>query len=86
MQQRNVLFQVVLSLLQDPLLEINEVERVGVVDVLGLQPVYEVGEIVWYFPPVEYPIYHVAAEQPHFYFVPQVQVNLFVLVNTLKDM
>lgn len=86
MQQRNVLFQVILGLLQNPLLEVNEVERVRVVDVLGPQPVDEVGEIVGYFPPDEYPIYHVAAEQPHFYFVPQVQVNFFVLMNTLKDM
>ena len=40
------------------------------------------------FPPLhqlaeEYPVYHVAAEQPHFYLVPQVQIDFLVLLDTL---
>ena len=42
------------------------------------------GEVVWYFLPIENSIYHVAAEQPHLYLIPQVQVNLLVLVETLE--
>ena len=86
MQQGDILLQVVLSLLENPLLEINKIEGVGVADVLRLQPADEVGEIVWDLPPVEYPVYHVAAEQPHFYLVPQVQIDFLVLVDALEYM
>lgn len=65
MQQRDVLLEIVLSLLEDPLLEINKVKSVAVVDFLVLKPVYEMREVVGNLFAVEDSVYHMATEQPH---------------------
>ena len=45
-QKRDVPLQVLLRLLKNPLLEVDEIEGMGVFDFFGLQPFYEEGEVV----------------------------------------
>ena len=46
MEECDVPLQVLLRLLQNPLLEVDEIEGMGVFDFFGLQPFYEEGEVV----------------------------------------
>lgn len=85
MQEGDVLLQVLLRFLQDPPLEVDELEGVAIVDVVVLEPVDEVGEVVGDLLPDEYPVDHVAAEQPHLDLVAQVRVDLLVLVDAFED-
>lgn len=84
-KEGDVLFKVVLGLLVDPLLEVVEVEGVGVLDLALREPLVEVGEVVTHFLPVEDAVYHVAAEQSQLDLVPRVRVDLLVLVDALED-
>jgi hypothetical protein len=45
-QQSDVPFQVLLGLLEDPLFEVNEIEGVRVLDLFGLEPLDEEGEMI----------------------------------------
>ena len=56
-----------------------------ILDPLVLQPVYEMWEVVRDFLADEDPVDHVAAKQPHFYLVPQVQIDLLVLMDALEN-
>ena len=85
MQDGNILFQVLPALLQNPLLEIHEIERVLVTYVFVPQPTDEVGEVISDLPPVEYSVYHVTAKQTHLYLVSEVTLNFFVFVNCLEN-
>jgi hypothetical protein len=85
MQECDVPLQVLLRFLEDPLLEVDEVEGVRVVDLLGLEPLDEEGEVVGHLLAVEDAVDHVAAEQPHLNLVPGVGVYLGVLVDRLED-
>lgn len=85
MQQCNIPLQVLLCLLEDPLLEVNEIESMGIVDLLGLEPLDEEGEMIWYFFSIEDAVDHVAAEQSHLDLVTSVRVDLGVLVDRFKD-
>ena len=69
----------------DPLFEVVEVERVGVLDFPRLQPLRVVREVVIHLLPVENTVYHVAAKQPQLYLIPSVPMDLFVLVNCFED-
>lgn len=84
MQQGNIFLQVLLLLLQDPLLEVQEVESVWVVYPFPLQPVHEVREVLRDLVPYEYPVYHVTTKQTHLYLVTQVRLDAFVLVDCLE--
>jgi hypothetical protein len=84
-EQRDIPLQVLLGLLEYPLLEVDEVEGVGVVDLLGLEPLDEEGEVIGDFLPVEDAVDHVAAEQPHLDLVARVRVDLRVLVDRFED-
>lgn len=85
MKQGNVFLQVLLGLRINPLLEVNKVKRMVVVDSLSLEPLGKEWEILVHFFPVEYPVYHVATEQPHLYLVPHVAVYVLVLVDVLEN-
>ena len=85
MQFRNILLQIPLSLLMNPLFEVVEIKSIGVVDLPGLQPLNVVREIVTHLLPVEYSVDHVAAEQSQFYLVSCVGVDLLVFVDCLED-
>ena len=84
-EEGDVALEVLLGLLEDPLLEVDEVEGVGVLDLLGLEPLDEEGEVVRDLLAVEDAVDHVAAEQPHLDLVPGVRVDLRVLVDRLED-
>lgn len=62
MQKRNVPLQVLLRLLEDPLLEVDEIESMRILDLLSLQPLDKEGEMICNFLPIEDPIHHMAAE------------------------
>jgi hypothetical protein len=62
MQEGDVSLQILLGLLQNPLLEVDEVEGVRVLDLLGLQPLDEEGEVVGDLLPEEDTVDHVTAE------------------------
>ena len=57
----------------------------GVVNLLGFEPLDEEGEVIWYLLSVEDAVDHVAAEQPHLDLVAGVGVDLRVFVDRLKD-
>lgn len=86
MQLADVLLQTVLRLVVDPLLEIVEVEHVGIRNLLAVQPLQKEGEVVSHLLPAKYSIYHVAAEQSQLYFVTSVCVDLLIFVDTLENM
>lgn len=81
MEEGDVPFEVLLGLLEDPLLEVNEIEGVRVVNLTGLQPLDIKREVIGNFLPVEDPVDHVATKKPHLYLIPRVRVDLVVLVN-----
>ena len=83
-KQRDIPFQVLLGFFQNPFFEINKIESVGVFDSFCPQPVDEMWEVVGNFLTNENTVDHMAAEQPHFDLVPQVQVNLLVLMDALE--
>ena len=85
MNQGNVFLQVLLRLRINPFLEVNEVKGMVIMDSLRLKPLGKKWEIFIHFFPVEYPVYHVATEQPHLYFVPHMAVDVLVLVNVLEN-
>jgi hypothetical protein len=85
MQQRDIPFQVLLCFLEDPLLKIDKIEGVGVVDLLGLEPLDEEGEVIGDLLPDEDAVDHVAAEKSHLYLVAGVGIDLRVLVDRLED-
>lgn len=85
MEERDVLLQVFLFFFQDPLLEVEEVEGVWVVDGLPLQPIHEVGKILRNLVPDEYTVYHVTAKQSHLYLVSKVRLYALVFVNCFED-
>ena len=62
MQFRNILLQIPLSLLMNPLFEVVEIKSIGVVDLPGLQPLNVVREIITHLLPVEYSVDHVTTE------------------------
>lgn len=84
-QQGNVFLEVFLVLWVDPLLEIDEVKRVVVVNALRLQPFHEEREILIYLLSVENPVDHMAAKESHLDFVSDVTVDVFVLVDMLEN-
>lgn len=61
-QQGYVLLQILLSFLQDPLLEIYEIESMRIFYLLILEPPYEKGKVIRDLLSVEYTIDHMAAE------------------------
>ena len=81
MQESNVTFKVLLGLFEDPLLEVDEVEGMRVVDLASLQPFNVERKVVRNFLAVEDSVDHVTAKQPHLNLVSSVRVNLAVLVN-----
>ena len=81
MEECDIAFEVALGLLQDPLLEVEEVEGMGVFYLLELQPLHEEGKVVGDFLATEDPINHVATKQSHLDLVAGVRVNLHVLMN-----
>jgi len=83
-EEGDVPFEVLLGLLEDPLLEVNEIEGVRVVNLTGLQPLDIKREVIGNFLPVEDPVDHVATKKPHLYLIPRVRVDLVVLVNRLE--
>lgn len=85
MQKGDVPLQVLLALLEDPLLEVDEIKGVRVLDLLGLQPLDKEGEVISNLLPIEDPIDHVTAEQPHLDLVASVRVDLAVLVDRFED-
>ena len=86
MQFGNILFQIMLCLLMDPLLEIMEVEGVRIRDLSYFQPFQKEWKIVSHFLAVENAVDHVAAEKTKFDFVASVRMDLFVFVDGLEDM
>lgn len=56
-----------------------------VLDLLGLEPLDEEGEVVRYLLAVEDAVYHVAAEESHLDLVARVRVDLRVFVDGLED-
>lgn len=53
----------------------------GILDLLGLQPLDEERKVIWNLLPVEDTVDHVAAEQPHLDLVAGVRVDLCILVD-----
>jgi len=74
-----------LTLLQNPFLEIDKVKCVRIVDLFSLQPFDKEWEMVVDFLSVEDSVNHVTAEKPHFNLVSCVRVNFRVLMNGFKD-
>lgn len=64
MQEDDVLIEVFLCFAEDPLLEVHEVEPL-VGQPVANEPLDVVLEVGLDLGRVEYPVYHVAAEQPH---------------------
>ena len=84
MEESNVALKVLLSLFKDPLLEVDEVKGMRVVDFASLQPFNVERKVVWNFFAVEYSVDHMAAKQPHLDLVSSVRVNLTILMDRLK--
>ena len=57
-----------------------------IVNIFSFQPVHEIWEIFRNFISYEDSVYHMAAEQSHFYFVSQMGFNASILMNCFKDM
>lgn len=70
MQQGDILLQVLLRLLQNPLLEVQKVESVRIMDTLVSKPSNKVWEVVRDVLPVENTVNHMTTEQPHLDLVP----------------
>ena len=81
----DILLEIVLCLLVNPLLEIVEVECVGVGDLLDRQPFFIAGEIVIDLFSAEDAIDHMTAEQPQLYLVAGVGVHFAILVDGFED-
>ena len=62
MQKSNIPLQVLLRLLKDPLLEVDEIKGMRILDPLGLEPLDKEGEVISNFLPIEDPIHHMATE------------------------
>lgn len=56
-----------------------------VVNALRLQPFHEEREVLIYLLSVENPVDHMTAKESHLDFVPDVAVDVFVLVDVLKN-
>jgi hypothetical protein len=85
MKKRDIPLQVLLRLLEDPLLKIDKIESVRVLYLLGFEPFHKEWEMVGDFLPIEDAVNHMATEQPHLDLVSCVGVDLRVLVNRLKN-
>lgn len=85
MQQCDVSLQVLLSLLVYPFFEVYEIEGVRVFVFFSFQPLYEEREVLRNLLSVEYPVYHVAAEESHFYFVSRMGIDSLVLVDRFEN-
>jgi hypothetical protein len=68
MQQHDILIQILLRLRQNPSLKIHKIEPfIG--QPIPNQPLYVVTKVRLNLLRVEYSVYHMAAEQPHFNFI-----------------
>ena len=85
MKQGNIFLQILLSLRINPLLKVDKIKGMFIMDSLRLKPLCEKWEILVYFLPVEYSVYHMATKQPHLYLVPYMTVYVLVLVNVLEN-
>ena len=52
---------------------------------LSLEPFYEKWKVLGHLFSIEDPVYRMAAEKPHLYFVSYVAVYVLILMNMLKD-
>lgn len=82
---RDVLLEVLLRLLVDPLLEVVEVETMRVGDLPAGQPLAVSLEVIRNFLAVEDAVDHVAAEEAQLDLVARVRVDLLVFVDGLED-
>ena len=85
MKQSNIFLQVLLALWVNPLLKVNEVKSVIVMDSFRLEPLRKKREVLIHLFSVENPVYHVTAKQSHLYLVTNVAVYVLVLVNVLEN-
>lgn len=85
MEVGDVLLEVLLCLLVDPLLEVVEIKGMRVLDLPWGQPLAVSLEVIWYFLAVEDAVDHVAAEEAEFDLVAGVGMDLLVLVDRLED-
>lgn len=86
MELPNVLFEVVLSLVMDPLLEVVEIEHVGVRDMLCVEPLDKEWEVVSHLFSVEDSVDHMTTEESQLYLVAGVRMNFLILMDGLEDM
>lgn len=57
-----------------------------IMNVFTLQPSNKMWEIVRDFLADKYPVYHMAAEQPHLYLVTQMGFNFFIFMDAFEYM
>jgi hypothetical protein len=57
-----------------------------VMNVFALQPCNEMGKVVRDLFADENPVYHMAAKQPHLYFVAEVWVDFFIFMDAFENM
>ena len=74
-----------LSFFQNPLLEVDEVEGMRVVNLFRLEPFDVEREVVGNLLSVEYPVDHVATEETHFNFISGVGIDFSILMDGLED-
>jgi hypothetical protein len=85
-QLPDVLLQVVLRLVVDPLLEVVEVEHIRIRNLPAVQPLQKEREVLRHLLTTEDSVHHVAAEQSQLDFVASVCVDLLVFVDALENM
>jgi hypothetical protein len=81
----DVLLQIALGLLMDPLLEVVEIESIRVGDLSALEPLEVVGEVVGYLLAVKDAVDHMTAEETQLDLVTCVRMDFLVLVDGLED-
>ena len=70
-----------LCFFEDPFLEVDEIECMGVVYLLSLEPLDEEGKVIIDLLPVKNTVDHVAAEKTHFDLVASVGVDFCVFMD-----
>lgn len=74
-----------MTLLVNPFFKVSHIESMSIIYFLFFQPVYERWKMLLNLFSIEYSVNHVAAEEPHFYFVPCMTIDFFVLMYLLKN-
>ena len=85
MEKSDVVFQVLLSFLEDPSLEVNKIKSVRVFYLFCLQPLDKKWEVLRNFFPNKDSIDHMAAKESHLDFVSSMRVNSSVLVDRFEN-